>query len=89
MATITDTHLAAGAVVAKLQAVPGQSGLRLTLEIEPSRAKGPSRQAFEMYPISLEVDAAKLRTLRFTQEELAEIGFGLLSRLSTLVKHDA
>jgi hypothetical protein len=42
-----------------------------------------------MYPVSLQVDASKLRTLKFTQQELAEIGFGLLSRLSTMVKHDA
>jgi hypothetical protein len=89
MANITDNPVAAGVVVASLQTIPGQCGLRLNLEIATPQAPNLAQLAFEMYPVSLEVDASKLRTLKFTQQELAEIGFGLLSRLSSLVKYDA
>ena len=89
MATVTNDSLAAGVVVASLQQIPGGRGLRLNLDIETGRAANLPQHAFDLYPVSLEVDAARLRTLKFTEQELAEIGFGLLARLSTLVKYDA
>jgi hypothetical protein len=89
MANITNNSVGAGVVVASLQEIPGQRGLRLNLDISTTQSKDLPQRAFEMYPVSLEVDASRLRTLKFTQQELAEIGFGLLSRLSTLVKYDA
>lgn len=88
MASIDDRTIAEGAVVATLQAIPGRREVRLNLDIAIERRSVP-QHAFERYPVSLEVDASKLRTLKFTQQELAEIGFGLLSRLSTLVKYDS
>ena len=89
MANITNNSVGAGVVVASLQEIPGQRGLRLNLDISTAQSKDLPQRAFEMYPVSLEVDASRLRTLKFTQQELAEMGFGLLSRLSTLVKYDA
>ena len=89
MANIANKSLGAGVVVASLQEIPGQSGLRLNLDIATGQTKDLPQHAFEMYPVSLEVDASRLKTLKFTQQELAEIGFGLLSRLSKLVKYDA
>jgi hypothetical protein len=89
MANITDNAVTDGAVVASLQRIPGKREFRLNFEIATARPKDLPQHAFETFPISLEVDASRLRTLKFTQQELAEIGFGLLSRLSTLVKYDA
>ena len=88
MASITDRTIAEGAVVATLQAIPGRREVRLNLDIAIERRNLP-QHAFERYPVSLEVDAARLRKLEFSQQELAEIGFGLLSRLSTLIKYDS
>jgi hypothetical protein len=38
-------------------------------------------------PPVIEIDRAKLLKLKFTQEELAAIGFSLVLRLSGLLRH--
>jgi hypothetical protein len=38
-------------------------------------------------PPAIEIDRAKLLKLKFTQEELAAIGFSLVLRLSGLLRH--
>ena len=38
-------------------------------------------------PPVIEIDRVRLRTLQFSQAELAEIGFSLVSRLSALDSH--
>jgi hypothetical protein len=51
VATVTNDSLAAGVVVASLQQIPGQRGLRLNLDIEPGRAADLPHHAFELYNV--------------------------------------
>jgi hypothetical protein len=50
----------------------------------------PSAQMHHAYaaPSVIEIDRAKLLQLRFSQDELAEIGFSLVLRLSGLLRYD-
>jgi len=49
----------------------------------------PPAQALPAYmsPPVIEIDRAKLLQLKFSQQELAEIGFSLVLRLSGLLRH--
>jgi len=82
-------------VVASLQ--PGPKGaVRLTYEyphrdlakyfLEGFTARAQMEQAYVSPPV-VEIDRAKLLRLKFSQEELAEIGFSLVLRLSGLLRH--
>ena len=82
-------------VVASLQ--PGPKGtVRLTyeyphLDLAKSFLAGftpqaQMRQAYVSPPI-IEIDRTKLLQLKFSQQELAEIGFSLVLRLSGLLRH--
>jgi hypothetical protein len=80
-------------VIATLQ--PGPTGkVRLSYEcprVEMShllRGFLPSVQMRHAYQSSvIEIDRNQLRALKFTQQELAEIGFSLVARLSALVRY--
>ena len=81
-------------VVASLQ--PGPKGMvRLSYEYPHIDMAAHLLQGFApqvqmqgayMSPV-IEIDRAKLRRLEFSQEELAEIGFSLVLRLSGLVHY--
>jgi hypothetical protein len=82
-------------VIASLQ--PGPKGtVRLTYEyphidlakyfLEGFTPRAQMQQAYVSPPI-IEIDRAKLLQLKFSQEELAEIGFSLVLRLSGLLRH--
>jgi hypothetical protein len=82
-------------VVASLQ--PGPKGtVRLTYEYPNTdfakhllRGFAPWAQMQQAYvsPPVIEIDRAKLLGLKFSQQELAEIGFSLVLRLSGLLRH--
>jgi len=82
-------------VVASLQ--PGPKGtVRLSYESpDPDTVRHfleglvPQTQMQHAYvaPSVIEVDRAKLLQLKFSQEELAEIGFSLVLRLSGLLRY--
>ena len=80
-------------VIASLQ--PGPIGkVRLSYEcprVEMSQLMQgllPSVQMHHVYQSSvIEIDRSQLRALKFTQQELAEIGFSLVARLSALVRY--
>ena len=82
-------------VVASLQ--PGPKGkVRLTYEyphidlakyfLEGFATQAQMQQAYVSPPV-IEIDRAKLLQLKFSQEELAEIGFSMVLRLSGLLRH--
>jgi hypothetical protein len=82
-------------VVASLQ--PGPKGtVRLSYEyphidlakqfLEGFVPRAQMQQAYMSAPI-IEIDRAQLLQLKFSQEELAEIGFSLVLRLSGLLRH--
>jgi len=82
-------------VVASLQ--PGPKGtVRLSYEyphvdlakhfLEGFVPRARMQQAYFSAPV-IEIDRAKLLQLKFSQEELAEIGFSLVLRLSGLLRH--
>lgn len=81
-------------VVASLQ--PGPNGtVRLSYEYPDSVLEGfslgrlgPLGESARIYasPV-IELDREKLREMKFSQEELAEIGFSLVARLSGLVRY--
>jgi hypothetical protein len=82
-------------VVASLQ--PGPRGtVRLSYEYPHADMAShfmegfvPQAQMQQAYvsPTVVEIDRAKLLQLKFSQEELAEIGFSLVLRLSGLLRH--
>jgi hypothetical protein len=82
-------------VVASLQAGP-KGMVRLTyeyphLDLAKSFLAGftlpvQRLQAYVCPPV-IEIDRAKLLQLKFSQQELAEIGFSLVLRLSGLLRH--
>jgi hypothetical protein len=83
------------AVVASLQ--PGPKGtVRLTYEyphfnlakhfLEGFAPRAKMQHAYVSPPV-IEIDRAKLLQLKFSQQELAEIGFSLVLRLSGLLRH--
>ena len=83
-------------VVASLQ--PGPTGkVRLSYECPRIDMASqfmhgflPSVQMRHAYQSSvIEIDRGKLRELKFSQQELAEIGFSLVARLSALVRYSA
>lgn len=83
-------------VVASLQ--PGPKGtVRLSYEYPHFdmarrflRGFVPQIQMQHAYVSSvIEIDRTKLRELKFSQQELAEIGFSLVLRLSALVRYSA
>jgi len=84
-------------VVASLQ--PGPKGtVRLSYESpDPHMVRRflvglvPPTQMQQTYaaPSVIEIDRAKLLQLKFSQEELAEIGFSLVLRLSGLLRYGA
>jgi|SRR5882762_6210786 len=82
-------------VVASLQ--PGPKGtIRLSYEyphidmathfLEGFVRRGQLQHAYVSPPV-IEIDRAKLLQLKFSQEELAEIGFSLVLRLSGLLRY--
>jgi hypothetical protein len=82
-------------VVASLQ--PGPKGtVRLSYEyphidlaryfLEGFALRAQMQQPYVSPPV-IEIDRAKLLRLKFSQEELAEIGFSLVLRLSGLLRH--
>ena len=83
-------------VVASLQ--PGPSGkVRLSYDYPQLNVASQLPQEFMRHihmqhaylsPI-IEIDRAKLRELKFSQQELAEIGFSLVAKLSVLIRHSA
>ncbi len=82
-------------VVASLQ--PGPKGtVRLSYESPDSDmvrrfleglVAPPQMQQAYAAPSVIEIDRAKLLQLKFSQEELAEIGFSLVLRLSGLLRY--
>jgi len=80
-------------VVASLQ--PGPKGkVRLSYEFPNIDVGSRSLRGFTQYtqmpqvyiPSVIEIDRIKLRELKFSQEELVEIGFSLVATLSALVR---
>jgi hypothetical protein len=81
-------------VVASL--LPGPKGtVRLSYEYPDTDMASHFLQGFapsalaqraHVSPTVIEIDRAKLRALKFSQEELAEIGFSLVLRLSGLLR---
>jgi hypothetical protein len=49
------------------------------------RLRSGGKRAYDISPV-IEIDRAKLRRLKFSQQELAEIGFGLVMNLAVLDK---
>ena len=80
-------------VIVSLHAGPAGT-VRLSYDIPQQEAvdewlRGLQRSsdATVVYPTSItEVDGAKLRDLSFTQQELAEIGFALVAKLSAVMR---
>lgn len=81
-------------VVASLQ--PGPTGMvRLSYEYPNLDMAGRflegfgplSRMQYAYVSPIIEIDRAKLKQLKFSQEELAEIGFSLALRLSALLRY--
>jgi hypothetical protein len=83
------------AVVASLQRGP-KGTVRLTYDyphidltkyfLEGFAPRAQMQHAYVSPPV-IEIDRAKLLQLKFSQEELAEIGFSLVLRLSGLLRH--
>jgi hypothetical protein len=71
-------------VIAPLQRGPNGK-LRLSYEYPRADVSNSLGLGYQhLYPV-IEIDSAKLRKLQFSQQELDEIGFSLLARLSTLL----
>ncbi len=88
MAHIDEIVSAPASVIASLQNIP-EGRVRLSFEVMRIGPRGLEIRALEPFPTSLDLEASRLRTLKFSQEELAEIGFNLLVRLASFVARDA
>src|SRR5260370_5175028 len=96
MSQSLDDVLEEQSVVASLQ--PGPKGkvrlsyeylrLDMTSQFLHGFISGVQMQPAYRSPV-IEIDRTKLRELKFSQQELAEIGFSLVARLSALVRYSA